>query len=136
MGSSREGWFKPHSCLADIMDLYLVHINFHKSRGSANTGQCSHLVVVIRGTLWIHKVIRDRGLSSQWEILLGAIRPERRHPSTPNLPAKLSCFSLFLGFVYRSFEECLEFIHQNEDNRILKFQSGILLGLYSCIAIW
>ncbi|XP_066886222.1 adenylate cyclase type 10 isoform X2 [Kogia breviceps] len=43
---------------------------------------------------------------------------------------------LYSGFVYRSFEECLEFIHQNEDNRILKFQSGILLGLYSCIAIW
>uniref|UniRef100_A0A8C2QWG4 Adenylate cyclase type 10 n=1 Tax=Capra hircus TaxID=9925 RepID=A0A8C2QWG4_CAPHI len=40
------------------------------------------------------------------------------------------------SFVYRPFEECLQFIHQNEDNRILKFQSGMLLGLYSCIAIW
>ncbi|KAM9692794.1 adenylate cyclase type 10 isoform 2-T2 [Dama dama] len=43
---------------------------------------------------------------------------------------------LYSGFVYRPFEECLQFIHQNEDNRILKFQSGMLLGLYSCIAIW
>ncbi|XP_008573802.1 PREDICTED: adenylate cyclase type 10 [Galeopterus variegatus] len=43
---------------------------------------------------------------------------------------------LYSGFVYRTFEECLEFIYQNEDNRILKFQSGILLGLYSCTAIW
>ncbi|XP_077012997.1 adenylate cyclase type 10 isoform X2 [Tamandua tetradactyla] len=43
---------------------------------------------------------------------------------------------LYLGFFYRTFEECLDFICQNEDNRILKFQSGILLGLYSCIAIW
>uniref|UniRef100_A0A8C0WML7 Adenylate cyclase type 10 n=1 Tax=Castor canadensis TaxID=51338 RepID=A0A8C0WML7_CASCN len=43
---------------------------------------------------------------------------------------------LYSGFVYRSFEECLEFINHNEDNRILKFQSGLLLGLYSCLAIW
>ncbi|XP_040307697.1 adenylate cyclase type 10 isoform X4 [Herpailurus yagouaroundi] len=43
---------------------------------------------------------------------------------------------LYSGFVYKTFEECLEFIYQNEDNRILKFQSGILLGLYSSIAIW
>ncbi|XP_031291702.1 adenylate cyclase type 10 [Camelus dromedarius] len=43
---------------------------------------------------------------------------------------------LYSGFVYRTFEECLEFVYQNEDNRILKFQSGILLGLYSCVAIW
>lgn len=43
---------------------------------------------------------------------------------------------LYSGFVYRTFEECLEFIIQNEDNRILKFQSGLLLGLYSSIAIW
>ncbi|KAM9244797.1 adenylate cyclase type 10 isoform 2-T2 [Dugong dugon] len=43
---------------------------------------------------------------------------------------------LYCGFVYRTFEECLDFIYQNEDNRILKFQSGILLGLYSCGAIW
>ncbi|XP_047561108.1 adenylate cyclase type 10 isoform X1 [Lutra lutra] len=43
---------------------------------------------------------------------------------------------LYSGFVYKTFEECLEFIHQNEDNRILKFQSGILLGLYSSVAIW
>ncbi|XP_003414943.1 adenylate cyclase type 10 [Loxodonta africana] len=43
---------------------------------------------------------------------------------------------LYCGFVYRTFEECLNFIYQNEDNRILKFQSGILLGLYSCGAIW
>ncbi|XP_037681356.1 adenylate cyclase type 10 [Choloepus didactylus] len=43
---------------------------------------------------------------------------------------------LYLGFYYRTFEECLDFICQNEDNRILKFQSGILLGLYSSVAIW
>ncbi|XP_075396582.1 adenylate cyclase type 10 [Tenrec ecaudatus] len=43
---------------------------------------------------------------------------------------------LYCGFIYRPFEECLDFIYQNEDNRILKFQSGILLGLYSCVAIW
>nr|XP_040134303.1 adenylate cyclase type 10 isoform X5 [Ictidomys tridecemlineatus] len=43
---------------------------------------------------------------------------------------------LYSGFIYRTFEECVEFICQNEDNRILKFQSGILLGLYSCVAIW
>ncbi|EGW08788.1 Adenylate cyclase type 10 [Cricetulus griseus] len=41
-----------------------------------------------------------------------------------------------LGFIYRTFEECLEFIHHNEDNRILRFQSGLLLGLYSSIAVW
>ncbi|KAK1329495.1 hypothetical protein QTO34_011685 [Cnephaeus nilssonii] len=43
---------------------------------------------------------------------------------------------LYSGFVYRTFSECLEFIQENEDNRILKFQSGILLGLHSCVAIW
>ncbi|KAK7806947.1 hypothetical protein U0070_009440, partial [Myodes glareolus] len=43
---------------------------------------------------------------------------------------------LYSGFIYRTFEECLEFIDHNEDNRILKFQSGLLLGLYSCIAVW
>ncbi|XP_016057847.1 PREDICTED: adenylate cyclase type 10 [Miniopterus natalensis] len=43
---------------------------------------------------------------------------------------------LYSGFVYRTFNECLEFIQENEDNRILKFQSGTLLGLYSCVAIW
>lgn len=43
---------------------------------------------------------------------------------------------LYSGFVYRTFEECLEFIHQSEDNRILNFHSGILLGLYSCMAVW
>ncbi|XP_048212901.1 adenylate cyclase type 10 isoform X1 [Perognathus longimembris pacificus] len=43
---------------------------------------------------------------------------------------------LYSGFIYRTFEECLEFIHQNEDNRILKFQNGLLLGLYSSIAVW
>ncbi|KAM4860383.1 adenylate cyclase type 10 isoform 1-T4 [Thomomys bottae] len=43
---------------------------------------------------------------------------------------------LYAGFIYRTFEECLEFICQNEDNRILKFQNGLLLGLYSCIAVW
>uniref|UniRef100_A0A671FTQ8 Adenylate cyclase type 10 n=1 Tax=Rhinolophus ferrumequinum TaxID=59479 RepID=A0A671FTQ8_RHIFE len=49
-----------------------------------------------------------------------------------------SCLDIMLysGFVYRTFEECLEFIHQSEDNRILNFHSGILLGLYSCTAIW
>ncbi|XP_015441669.1 adenylate cyclase type 10 [Pteropus alecto] len=43
---------------------------------------------------------------------------------------------LYSGFVYRKFEECLDFICQNEDNRILKFRSGLLLGLFSCVAIW
>nr|XP_014980645.2 adenylate cyclase type 10 isoform X6 [Macaca mulatta] len=43
---------------------------------------------------------------------------------------------LYSGFVYRTFEECLEFVYQYEDNRILKFQSGLLLGLYSSVAIW
>ncbi|XP_006147101.1 adenylate cyclase type 10 [Tupaia chinensis] len=43
---------------------------------------------------------------------------------------------LYSGFVYRTFEECLKFIHQNEDNTDLKFHSGILLALYSCVAIW
>ncbi|KAI5946171.1 Adenylate cyclase type 10 [Manis javanica] len=43
---------------------------------------------------------------------------------------------LYSGFVYRPFEECLDFIKQNEDNRILRLQSGIVLGLYSCVAIW
>ncbi|XP_054977953.1 adenylate cyclase type 10 [Sorex araneus] len=43
---------------------------------------------------------------------------------------------LYAGFFYRTFEECLEFVSENEDNKILKYQSGILLGLYSCIAIW
>ncbi|XP_012383078.2 adenylate cyclase type 10 [Dasypus novemcinctus] len=43
---------------------------------------------------------------------------------------------LYIGFYYRTFEECLDFICQNDDNRILKFKSGILLGLYSSIAIW
>ncbi|KAM4824450.1 LOW QUALITY PROTEIN: adenylate cyclase type 10-like [Urocitellus parryii] len=43
---------------------------------------------------------------------------------------------LYSGFIYRTFEECVDFICQNENNRILKFQSGILLGLYSCVAIW
>ncbi|XP_055480586.1 adenylate cyclase type 10 [Psammomys obesus] len=43
---------------------------------------------------------------------------------------------LYSGFIYRTFKECLEFIQHNEDNRILKFQSGLLLGLYSCIAVW
>ncbi|XP_029789204.1 adenylate cyclase type 10-like [Suricata suricatta] len=43
---------------------------------------------------------------------------------------------LYSGFVYKTFEECLEFIYQNEDNSTVKFQSGILLGLYSSVAIW
>uniref|UniRef100_A0A8C5V2H6 Adenylate cyclase type 10 n=1 Tax=Microcebus murinus TaxID=30608 RepID=A0A8C5V2H6_MICMU len=51
------------------------------------------------------------------------------------LKSNFTHFSL-LGFVYRQFEECLDFISQNEDNRILKFQSGLLLALYSSVAIW
>ncbi|XP_054443540.1 adenylate cyclase type 10 [Pteronotus mesoamericanus] len=43
---------------------------------------------------------------------------------------------LYAGFTYRTFRECVDFIHHNEDNRILQFQSGILLGLYSSVAIW
>ncbi|XP_004589196.2 adenylate cyclase type 10 isoform X4 [Ochotona princeps] len=43
---------------------------------------------------------------------------------------------LYSGFVYRTFAECLDFIIQNENNRILKFHNGLLLGLYSSVAIW
>ncbi|XP_051003725.1 adenylate cyclase type 10 [Acomys russatus] len=43
---------------------------------------------------------------------------------------------LYSGFIYRTFEECLAFVQHNEENRILKFRSGLLLGLYSCIAVW
>ncbi|XP_055964576.1 adenylate cyclase type 10 [Sorex fumeus] len=43
---------------------------------------------------------------------------------------------LYSGFIYRGFEECLQFVTENENNKILKYQSGILLGLYSCIALW
>ncbi|XP_016004066.1 adenylate cyclase type 10 isoform X2 [Rousettus aegyptiacus] len=43
---------------------------------------------------------------------------------------------LYSGFVYRTFEECLDFVCQNEDNALLQFHSGLLLGLYSCIAVW
>ncbi|XP_021100287.1 adenylate cyclase type 10 isoform X2 [Heterocephalus glaber] len=43
---------------------------------------------------------------------------------------------LYCGFVYRPFEECLQFINLQEENTILRFHSGILLGLYSDLAIW
>nr|XP_020830297.1 adenylate cyclase type 10 isoform X2 [Phascolarctos cinereus] len=43
---------------------------------------------------------------------------------------------LYGGFIYRTFEECLEFINDQEDNKILKFHSGLLLALYSDVAIW
>uniref|UniRef100_A0A8C2YLG5 Adenylate cyclase type 10 n=1 Tax=Chinchilla lanigera TaxID=34839 RepID=A0A8C2YLG5_CHILA len=43
---------------------------------------------------------------------------------------------LYCGFVYRPFEECLQFINVHEDNTILRFHSGILLGFYSALAIW
>ncbi|XP_037023402.2 adenylate cyclase type 10 [Artibeus jamaicensis] len=43
---------------------------------------------------------------------------------------------LYAGFTYRAFDECVDFIRRHEDHRILKFHSGILLGLYSCVAIW
>ncbi|KAM6154286.1 adenylate cyclase type 10 [Erethizon dorsatum] len=43
---------------------------------------------------------------------------------------------LYLGFVYRPFEECLQFISLHEDDTILRFHSGILLGFYSALAIW
>ncbi|KAM9000576.1 adenylate cyclase type 10-like [Sarcophilus harrisii] len=43
---------------------------------------------------------------------------------------------LYAGFIYRTFEECLEFINDREDNKILKFHSGLLLALYSDVAIW
>uniref|UniRef100_A0A8C2P1K9 Adenylate cyclase type 10 n=1 Tax=Capra hircus TaxID=9925 RepID=A0A8C2P1K9_CAPHI len=70
----------------------------------------SHLVVATYGALWTDKVTEIE-----------------TSPQSGNYSG---------SFVYRPFEECLQFIHQNEDNRILKFQSGMLLGLYSCIAIW
>ncbi|XP_036611380.1 adenylate cyclase type 10 [Trichosurus vulpecula] len=43
---------------------------------------------------------------------------------------------LYGGFVYRTFEECLDFISDREDNSIIKFHSGMLLTLYSDAAIW
>ncbi|XP_043860540.1 LOW QUALITY PROTEIN: adenylate cyclase type 10 [Dromiciops gliroides] len=43
---------------------------------------------------------------------------------------------LYAGFIYRTFEECLEFISEREDNKILRFHSGLLLSLYSDVAIW
>ncbi|XP_003468747.2 adenylate cyclase type 10 isoform X1 [Cavia porcellus] len=43
---------------------------------------------------------------------------------------------LYCGFVYRPFEECLQFITLHEDDSILRFHSGILLGFYSALAIW
>ncbi|XP_074078020.1 adenylate cyclase type 10 isoform X2 [Macrotis lagotis] len=43
---------------------------------------------------------------------------------------------LYAGFIYRSFDECMEFINHREDNKILKFHSGMLLALYSNVAIW
>uniref|UniRef100_A0A6I8PF78 Adenylate cyclase type 10 n=1 Tax=Ornithorhynchus anatinus TaxID=9258 RepID=A0A6I8PF78_ORNAN len=48
------------------------------------------------------------------------------------------CLDLILygGFVYRPFDECLGFTTQNDDSNILKFHSGIMMGLYSAIAIW
>ncbi|XP_067173300.1 LOW QUALITY PROTEIN: adenylate cyclase type 10-like [Apteryx mantelli] len=48
------------------------------------------------------------------------------------------CLDLLLdaGWQYKSFEECRSFVEQNEANCILKSQSSILLGLYSCLALW
>ncbi|XP_019064466.1 adenylate cyclase type 10 isoform X5 [Fukomys damarensis] len=43
---------------------------------------------------------------------------------------------LYCGFVYKPFEECLQFVSLHEDNTILRFHSGILLGFYSGLAIW
>ncbi|XP_072504824.1 adenylate cyclase type 10 isoform X3 [Notamacropus eugenii] len=43
---------------------------------------------------------------------------------------------LYGGFIYRTFEECMEFINDQEDNKILKFHSGLLLILYTDVAIW
>ncbi|XP_068950616.1 adenylate cyclase type 10 [Petaurus breviceps papuanus] len=50
----------------------------------------------------------------------------------------LICLDILLygGFIYRPFEECLGFINDQEDNKILKFHSGLLLALYSDVAIW
>uniref|UniRef100_A0A7M4EB99 Adenylate cyclase 10 n=1 Tax=Crocodylus porosus TaxID=8502 RepID=A0A7M4EB99_CROPO len=49
-----------------------------------------------------------------------------------------SCLDLLLyaGWTYKPFKECLEFVQQNETNCILMSQSGIMLGLYSSLAIW
>lgn len=66
----------------------------------------------------------------------GAAPPCRgKGPGRP-LPSKAARLSLRSGFVYRPFSECVEFIQDSQDSSILKFQSGILLGLYSCVAIW
>lgn len=67
-----------------------------------------------------------------WEL-----KTRKTHTHTPHAMLLQDTLLLSpLGFIYRTFEECLEFIDHNEDNRILKFQSGLLLGLYSCIAVW
>uniref|UniRef100_F6YGE4 Adenylate cyclase type 10 n=1 Tax=Monodelphis domestica TaxID=13616 RepID=F6YGE4_MONDO len=49
-----------------------------------------------------------------------------------------NCLDILLygGFIYRTFEECLHFINEKEDNKILKFHCGLLLALYSDVAIW
>ncbi|XP_077175485.1 adenylate cyclase type 10-like isoform X2 [Paroedura picta] len=49
-----------------------------------------------------------------------------------------ACLDLLLhaGFSYKPFEFCLDFIHANAANCILMSQSGIMLGLYSSMAIW
>ncbi|XP_023562081.1 adenylate cyclase type 10 [Octodon degus] len=43
---------------------------------------------------------------------------------------------LYCGFVYRPFDECLQFLNLYEDTTILTFQSGVLLSFYSALAIW
>nr|XP_042702922.1 adenylate cyclase type 10-like [Chrysemys picta bellii] len=43
---------------------------------------------------------------------------------------------LYVGFSFKSFKECLEFIQRNEKNCILMSQNSIMLGLYSSLAIW
>ncbi|XP_015280253.1 PREDICTED: adenylate cyclase type 10-like [Gekko japonicus] len=49
-----------------------------------------------------------------------------------------ACLDLLLhaGFSYHPFQYCLDFIRANETNCVLMSQSGIMLGLYSSVAIW
>nr|XP_056717177.1 adenylate cyclase type 10-like [Euleptes europaea] len=43
---------------------------------------------------------------------------------------------LYAGFSYKPFQYCLDFTVASETNCILMSQSGIMLGLYSSLAIW
>lgn len=126
LAASREGGLHPHSCPADTREVCGVSAHVH--------------------TRWARRARaeRSRGCSSPR-------RPDsepRAEASPPGgkvswgsgawrvPPPQRSPCAFPLGFVYRPFEECLDFICQNEDNRMLRFHSGLLLGLYSGVAVW